>query len=61
MTFDESAAIGRANLDACLRGASCTVTDPPYTASGNRQLTDTSYVVFGYSQSGAIASMEKSW
>lgn len=61
MTFDESAAIGRANLDACLRGNLCTATDPPYTTSGDRRLTDTSYVVFGYSQSGAIASIEKSW
>lgn len=60
ITYDESVALGVTNLDACLRGVACTVTDPPYTVSGTRQLTDTSYTVFGYSQSGAIASIQKS-
>jgi hypothetical protein len=61
MTFDESVAIGLANLDACLGGSLCTVTEQPYTTSGDQQLTDTSYIVFGYSQSAAIATFEKSW
>lgn len=60
MRFDDSVEIGLGNLDACLRGAECTVTEPPYTATGVRPLTDTSYTVFSYSQSGTIASMMKS-
>jgi len=60
MSYDASVAIGLANLNDCLRGAICTVTDPPYTSSGPRVLTDSSYTVFAYSQSGAIASMQKS-
>lgn len=58
--FDDSVAIGLGNLNACLRGAECTVTEPPYTATGVRQLSDTSYIVFSYSQSATIASMMKS-
>lgn len=62
MTFDQSVPIGLANLDKCLRGKPCTVTNagPPFTSSGSRPVTDTSYTVFGYSQSGAIASLQKS-
>ena len=60
MTYDASVAVGLDNLNDCLRGATCTVTDPPYTSSGPRVLTDSSYTVFSYSQSGAIASMQKS-
>lgn len=60
ISYDASVAIGLDNLDACLRGVPCTVTDPPYTSSGSRVLTDSSYTVFSYSQSGAIASMQKS-
>lgn len=60
MTFDESVAIGLANLDACLRGVPCTVTKPPFTTTGPPQvLSDTSYVVYGYSQSATIAAQEK--
>ena len=58
--FDESVATGLSNLAGCVRGAVCTVTDPPFTSTGPRQLTDTSFTVFGYSQSGAIASLIKS-
>ncbi len=60
ITFDASVPIGLANLDDCLRGLACTVTDPPFTSTGSRALTDTAYTVFGYSQSGAIASIQKS-
>lgn len=59
MTFDESVAIGLANLDTCLRVAPCTVTKPPFTTTAPATLTDTSYVVFGYSQSATIAAQEK--
>jgi hypothetical protein len=52
-------AIGLANLDACLRGEQCTVTNTPFTTTGSEVLTDTSYVVYGYSQSATIASQEK--
>jgi hypothetical protein len=60
MSYDTSVAIGLANLGNCLRGSLCTVTDPPYTSTVSRQLDDSSYTVFGYSQSAAIASMAKS-
>ena len=56
---DESVELGRANLDACLRGLSCTVTNAPFTSTGEQQLTDSVYVVFGYSQSGDTLALEK--
>ncbi|MGV1006677.1 MAG: PE-PPE domain-containing protein [Candidatus Nanopelagicales bacterium] len=59
MQFDASVTAGVSNLDNCLRGVACTVTDPPFTSTGSRALTDTAYTVFGYSQSGTIASFEK--
>jgi hypothetical protein len=59
MPFDESVEIGVDNLDACVRGTACTVTKPPFTSTGSDSLTDTSYVVFGYSQSATIAAFEK--
>ncbi|WP_264001034.1 PE-PPE domain-containing protein, partial [Mycolicibacterium gadium] len=59
MPFDSSVAIGLANLDACLRGKSCTVTEPPFTTTGPRTVADTSYVVYGYSQSATVAAKEK--
>ncbi|WP_431231363.1 PE-PPE domain-containing protein [Mycolicibacterium psychrotolerans] len=59
MPFDTSVAIGLANLDACLRGKSCTVTEPPFTTTGPRTLVDTSYVVYGYSQSATVTAKEK--
>ncbi len=60
ITYDASVLIGLSNLDDCLRGSACTVTDPPFTSTGSRVLTDTAYTVFGYSQSGAVASIQKS-
>ncbi|MCX2930937.1 PE-PPE domain-containing protein [Mycobacterium sp. CVI_P3] len=60
LTFDESVAIGLANLDGCLRGAPCTVTKPPFTTTGPPEVVaDTSYVVYGYSQSATISAQEK--
>ena len=61
MTLDESVSVGRANLDNCIRGVACTVTLPPYTSTGATALTDTSYVVFGESQSANIATYEKAY
>ena len=60
MRFDDSVAAGLTNLDRCLRGAPCMVTDSPFTSTVTRTLTDTSYTVFSYSQSGTVASIEKS-
>lgn len=60
MTFDESTAIGLANLNDCLRGVPCRVTDPPFTSSTTRSLADSSFTVFGYSDSATIASIQKS-
>ncbi|MFN8033129.1 MAG: PE-PPE domain-containing protein [Mycobacterium sp.] len=59
MTFDQSVQAGLANLDACLRGPQCIVTKPPFDSTGPDSLSDTSYTVFGYSQSATIAAFEK--
>jgi hypothetical protein len=61
MTFDDSVAEGVINLDDCVRGNACIVTEDPYTSTSIRPLTDTSYVISGMSQSAVIASFEKSY
>lgn len=61
MTLDESVAVGRANLDNCIRGIACTVTPPPYTDTDLTAVTDTSYLVFGESQSANISTYEKAY
>ena len=58
-SFDDAVAAGKANLDACVRGTACVQTQPPYTRTTTAPLTDSSYVVFGYSQSATIVSNEK--
>jgi len=58
--FDNSVAEGQVLLDSCIRGAACTATAAPYETTGTAPLTDTSYVVFGVSQSAMIAGDEKS-
>lgn len=60
MTFDESAAIGLGLLDNCIQGAACTATYAPFTTTVATNLTDTSYVIFGRSQSAVISSFAKS-
>ncbi len=60
MTFDESVAVGLANLNSCLRAAPCAVTDPPFTSSGLRTLGGSDFTVFGYSDSATVASIQKS-
>lgn len=59
MTFDASVAAGVDNLTDCLRGVACTVTAAPYTNTAVQQVTDSSYVVQGISQSAIIASHVK--
>ncbi len=64
MTYDKSVAVGKTNLDECIRGSNqCTVTPPttvpPYNVTGDQQLTDSVYVVYGYSQSAVVATLEK--
>jgi hypothetical protein len=58
-TLDESVAVGRENLDACLRGNVCRATAGPFTDTKSEQLTDTHYVVQGTSQSSILATSEK--
>ena len=60
MTFDESVAVGLDNLDDCLRSSPCEVTDPPFTSSVTRTVSDSDITVFGYSDSPTIASIQKS-
>ncbi len=61
LTLDESVAVGRENLDACLRGTACMATSAPYTDTTVQRFTDTSYVVQGISQSLVISTYEKSY
>ena len=58
--FDASVAEGRVLLDSCIRGAACTATSAPYETTGSTPLTDTTYVVYGVSQSAMIEGEEKS-
>lgn len=62
MTFDNSVAIGRANMNDCVRGAGCLYNhnglldpDPPAAAP----VIGDEFVIFGYSQSAVIASLVK--
>ncbi|WP_260760055.1 PE-PPE domain-containing protein [Mycobacterium sp. SMC-4] len=59
MSFDRSVAIGLANLDNCIRGVSCTVTDDPYTSTGSRIIDDDAFLVYAYSASATVASQQK--
>ena len=54
MTFDDSVAVGRANLGNCLRGAPCVAHIYPDGPG-----TTLDYVVLGYSQSAVVASLAK--
>ncbi|MGV0642191.1 PE-PPE domain-containing protein [Mycolicibacterium sp. XJ2546] len=62
MTFDRSVAIGRDNLNSCMRGTGCLYNDSdlldPAPPSGPPVVGD-EFVVFGYSQSAVIASLVK--
>ncbi len=56
LTYDQSVAEGRANLDGCIHGSSCEFN--PGVGSQAPAAGDT-FVVFGYSQSATIATLEK--
>jgi hypothetical protein len=59
LTLDQSVAVGRTLMGNCIRGDECTATPSPYTTTFSTPLTDTSYVIFGQSQSAVIASHVK--
>ncbi|AFM18844.1 PE-PPE domain-containing protein [Mycolicibacterium chubuense NBB4] len=60
MTFDQSVALGRQNLNDCVQGRPCTVTLAPYTQTGPpRTVSDSAYVVYSYSESSTVATDEK--
>ena len=56
MTFDEAVTIGQANLDSCIRTSGC---DYNQAASTDAPAAGDSFVVYGYSQSSTIATLEK--
>ncbi len=56
MTFDDSVAAGRQNLDNCIKASGCVYNGE--VGSAPPAPTDT-FVVFGYSQSATIATLEK--
>ncbi|MFS0899432.1 PE-PPE domain-containing protein [Mycolicibacterium litorale] len=61
MTFNDSLDAGLENLDACVQGSPCvarTVPGDPDTATPPQQF-ESPFVVYGYSQSAVIATMEK--
>jgi hypothetical protein len=60
LTLDQSVAQGQQNLDACLHGSSsCVYTDPTTGTTTTGTPPAGPYVVYGYSQSTAVATMEK--
>lgn len=56
MKFDDSVAVGRQNLDNCIQASGCVYNGE--VGSAPPASTDT-FVVFGYSQSATIATLEK--
>jgi hypothetical protein len=61
-TFDDSVAIGRANLNGCIRGTGCdyntnSLLSPPAPATA--PVPGDEFVIFGYSQSAVIAALVK--
>ncbi|WP_235733860.1 PE-PPE domain-containing protein [Mycolicibacterium austroafricanum] len=59
MTYDESVAVGQANLNDCIQGSDCTVTLAPYTETGPHTVVDSTYVIYAYSQSATVAGNQK--
>lgn len=59
LTIDESVAVGKANLDDCIRGKACLVTQSPYLDTDLAEVLDTDYVVNGGSQGAIISGVEK--
>jgi hypothetical protein len=56
MTFDQAVAIGQKNLDNCIHASDCEYN--PDASTGTPE-TDDSFVVYSYSQSSTIATLEK--
>ncbi|WP_156752539.1 PE-PPE domain-containing protein [Mycobacterium sp. ACS1612] len=56
LSLDQSIAIGTANLDNCIKGADCDYNPEVGSAA---PAADDNFVVFGYSQSATIATLEK--
>lgn len=59
MTYDESVAVGQANLNDCIQGSDCTVTLAPYSETGPHAVVDSTYVIYAYSQSATVAANQK--
>lgn len=56
LTFDQSVALGRQNLDNCIKGTSCNYNTE--VGSVAPSVGDT-FVVYGFSQSATVATLEK--
>ena len=62
MTFDDSVAIGRENLNSCVRGNGCEYNTSDLlnpAAPADPPVPGDEFVIFGYSQSAVIASLVK--
>jgi hypothetical protein len=60
LTFNQSVAAGRQNLDDCIGGRPCTFTRTfPLSGTVREPLPADTYRVFGYSSSATIATLEK--
>ena len=57
-TFDKSVAQGLSNLDACVSGSANCVTNPAVPGTSSPPYTGP-FVIFGYSQSATVATLEK--
>ncbi|GAY18921.1 PE-PPE domain-containing protein [Mycobacterium sp. shizuoka-1] len=56
LTFDQSVALGRQNLDNCIKGTSC---DYNTEVGSVAPIPGDMFVVYGFSQSSTIATLEK--
>jgi PE-PPE domain len=54
--FDKAVAVGQRNLDNCIEGAYCKYNQDASTGAPD---PNTDFIVYGYSQSSSIATMEK--
>ncbi len=57
-TFDQSVAQGLSNLDACVSGSANCVTNPAVPGTSSPPYAGP-FVIFGYSQSATVATLEK--
>src|SRR5690349_3968645 len=56
--FDKAVADGQKNLDKCIKGVGCAYNTGASTVTPTTDPT-TQYIVYGYSQSSSVATMEK--